>query len=90
MREPSDHIKRKHIVQYAKANKGLDNSDIRLILSRCPIKESWREIAVMILIEGKDEGCVADFTGYSKSQIVRIFYCVLEIFCAVGHKLNML
>jgi hypothetical protein len=44
----------------------------------------------MILIEGKDEGCVADFTGYSKSQIVRIFYCILEIFCAVGHKLNML
>ncbi len=90
MREPSDHVKRKHLVRHAKATKGLDREDIRLILSRCPMKDSWRHIAEMILIEEKDEGCVADFTGYSRSQIVRIFYQILEMFCAVGKKLNML
>lgn len=77
-------------MRHAKLEKGLDKEDIRLVLSRCPMKETWREIAEMILIEEKDEGCVADFTGYSKAQVVRIFYHALKIFCAVAQKLNML
>lgn len=86
----SAHIDRKHIVIHAKKHKGLDNDDIALIISRCPLKAVDKQILTMFLIEEHDVGFVGSVTGYCDSRTKARFAAALEVFCAVGAKMRLL
>ena len=86
----SAHIERKHLVQHAKRHKGLDNEEIALIISRCPLKAVDKQILTMILVKEQDIGFVGSTTGYCDSRIKARFAAALEVFCAVGAKMRLL